>query len=128
MITYLYWAIVIGLTVFILWLAGGRFNNWRAGMIAVVILLVGSWAAYYFHFQQIFVKRWGGVMRVTVPEGQHHISATWKEDNLWIENFDPANNTCVFSEYARGNLLEGRVIIRNCSPLAAGAARVDQSR
>jgi hypothetical protein len=36
---------------------------------------------------------------------------------LWIENYDPANNTCEFREYSRGDLLEGRVIIKNCNPL-----------
>ena len=59
----------------------------------------------------------GGVMSVTVPDGQRHISATWKDENLWIENYDPKTNICHFSEYSKGNLLQGRVQIKNCNPL-----------
>ncbi|HIL22768.1 MAG TPA: hypothetical protein EYG20_05755, partial [Alcanivorax sp.] len=56
-------------------------------------------------------------MHITVPEEQYHISATWKDDNLWIENYNPETNECIFREYSRGNMLEGKVIIKNCSPL-----------
>ena len=56
-------------------------------------------------------------MTLRVPAGQRHIMATWKDDNLWVENYDPATNTCHFSEYSKGNLLQGRVTIERCSPL-----------
>ena len=72
---------------------------------------------YYFHYEQVFVKNFGGVMSIAVPDGQLHMQATWKDDNLWIENYDPKTNTCIFSEYSKGNLLEGRVKIKNCNPL-----------
>lgn len=117
MITYLYWGLVIALVIAAMTLLAGKMNNIRAALISSAVILVVGWAAYYFHFQQIFVKRFGGVMAVSVPDGQHHIAATWKDDNLWIENYDPATNTCIFSEYSRGNLLEGQVKIRNCNPL-----------
>jgi hypothetical protein len=58
-------------------------------------------------------------MSLSVPKGQIHISATWKGDNLWIENYDPETDKCIFSEYSKGNLLEGRVIIKNCNPMIA---------
>ena len=119
MITYLYWAAVIALVVLALWLIGGKLDRWAHAFIATGVILLVGWAAYYFHYQQIFVKRLGGVMYITVPDGQHHIHATWKDDNLWIENYDPAKNVCYFNEYSRGNLLEGKVIIRNCQPLSA---------
>lgn len=120
MITYLYWAAIIGLVIATLWFAGGRLNNWRAAMIGVAVILVVGWAAYFFHFEQVFVKRWGGVMRIAVPQGQLHLQATWKDDNLWIENYDPGTNTCHFTEYSKGNVLEGRVVIRDCNPLRRG--------
>jgi hypothetical protein len=82
-----------------------------------VVILVAGWLAYTFHFENVFVKRWGGVMSLTVPQGQHHLGATWKDDNLWVENYDPATNTCEFREYSKGNLLQGRVIIKNCNPV-----------
>jgi hypothetical protein len=117
MITYLYWALVIGMTIAIIVVLGARRNNLKAALVGAAALLFIAWAAYYFYLQQVFVKRWGGIMTITVPQGQYHVATTWKDDNLWIENYDPKTNNCVFSEYSRGNLLQGRVIIRNCNPL-----------
>lgn len=117
MITYLYWGAVIALVVAVLVLIGATLGQVKSALIATAAILVVSWAAYYFHFQQVFVKRYGGVMSVEVPQGLRHIGATWKDDNLWIENYDPATNTCHFSEYSRGNLLQGKVAIKNCNPL-----------
>jgi disulfide bond formation protein DsbB len=117
MITYLYWALVIGLIIAAVFIIGVKMNNRNAAIISAAVILISAWAAYYFHFQQIFVKRWGGVMTISVPAGQHHMGATWKDENLWIENYDPEKNTCHFSEYSKGNLLQGRVTIKNCNPL-----------
>ncbi len=121
MITYLYWLLVFVLTLAVVYVFAGRLSNWRAAMISAAVILFLAWAAYFFYFQQVFVKRWGGVMSISVPEGQHHLSATWKDDNLWIENYDPKSNTCIFSEYSKGSLLEGRVNIKNCNPLKQGS-------
>jgi len=117
MITYLYWGIVIVLVIATLVVVGAKMNNIKVALIATVIILIVGWVAYYFHFQQVFVKRYGGVMTVTVPDGQHHVAATWKDDNLWVENYDPATNTCHFNEYSRGNILQGKVTIKNCGPI-----------
>ena len=120
MVTYLYWLIVIALAVGALWLIGFARGKWLAALAVAVLVLIIGLLAYYFHYQQIFVKRWGGVMSIAVPQGQHHIGVTWKDDNLWVENYDPATNTCEFREYSRGDLLQGRVIIKNCNPIKAG--------
>ncbi len=117
MITYFYWAVFIIVAGGVLYVIGGRLDRWQAAFgLAGTIMLVG-WAAYFFHFQQVFVKHWGGVMAVTVPKGQLHIATTWKDDNLWIENYDPARNVCICSEYSKGNVLQGQVAIKNCNPL-----------
>jgi len=118
MITYLYWALIIGLVVAIVVAVGVKLDNWKAALVAAAVVLFLGWALYYFYLQQIFVKRWGGVMTIKVPQGQYHIATTWKEDNLWVENYDPETNSCIFSEYSKGNLLQGRVTLRNCNPLA----------
>ena len=118
MVTYLYWALVIGLVVAVIVAIGIKMDNWKGALVAAAVLLFMGWALYYFYLQQIFVKRWGGVMTIKVPEGQYHIATTWKEDNLWVENYDPATNRCIFSEYSKGNLLQGRVTIKNCNPIA----------
>jgi hypothetical protein len=117
MVTYLYWALVIGLAIAVVVAVGVKMDNLKAGLAGAAVVLFTGWAAYYFYFQQIFVKRWGGVMTISVPQGQYHVTTTWKDDNLWIENYDPKTNTCLFSEYSRGNLLQGRVTIKNCNPL-----------
>jgi hypothetical protein len=118
MITYLYWGAVLLVVGAVLAIIGGKLESWKVAVPTAAILLLAGWGAYYFHFQQIFVKRWGGVMTVRVPEGHRHISATWKDDNLWIENYDPAANTCHFTEYSKGNVLQGHVTIKNCNPIA----------
>ena len=119
MITYFYWFVVIGLVGAALFVLGGKYQQWKPALITSTIVLLVGYAAYYFHFQQIFVKRYGGVMTISVPKGQLHVAATWKDDNLWIENYDPVTNTCHFQEYSRGNLLQGKVTIQNCNPLRA---------
>ena len=117
MITYFYWLCVFGLAGALIYLLGAKGDSWKAALIGSSIVLLCGWGAYYFYFEQMFVKRWGGVMTISVPAGQRHITATWKDDNLWVENYDPETNTCIFSEYSKGNLLEGRVRIKNCNPL-----------
>lgn len=117
MITYFYWAVVIAIMAGLGYLLGKN-KKWKSALIACSIVFVIGFLAYSFHFQQLFVKRYGGVMSITVPDGQQHITATWKDDNLWIENYDPETNTCHFNEYSKGNLLQGKVTIKNCSPIA----------
>ena len=118
MITYVYWASVVGLAIAIIVAVGVKMANLKAALLVAATVLVVGWAAYYFYLEQMFVKRWGGVMAISVPDGQYHIAATWKEDNLWVENYDPKSNTCIFSEYSRGHLLQGRVLIKDCNPFA----------
>lgn len=117
MITYLYWTGVLILAAGTLFGIGVKAKKWKPALVVAAVILVAGWGAYAFHFEQIFVKRYGGVMRIQTPEGMMHMGATWKDDNLWIETYDPATNTCIFSEYSKGNMLEGRVIIKNCNPV-----------
>ena len=116
MITYLYWIIVIALAFAAIFVIGHKIDEWKIASVAAASILIIGFAAYHFHFQQVFVKRYGGIMTVKVPEGERHIAATWKDDNLWIENYNPVTNTCHFREYSRGNLLQGQVTIKNCNP------------
>ena len=118
MITYLYWFAIFVLIGATLYGVGIKAQNWKVAVIVAITILLAGWGAYYFRFQQVFVKRYGGVMTIKVPEGQHHMAATWKDDNLWIENYDPKTNTCIFSEYSKGNMLQGKVTITNCNPLS----------
>ena len=117
MITYFYWALVIALAFGLVFLFGARLGSWKGAAIAAAVVLLVGWAAFFFYFQQMFVKRYGGVMAIRVPAGQMHIAATWKGDNLWVENYDPRTNECIFAEYSKGSVLEGRVTIKNCNPL-----------
>lgn len=117
MITYLYWVFVFAAAFGLIFLFGARLDSWKAAAVGAALVLFIGWAAYFFYFQQLFVKRYGGVMAIRVPDGQRHIAATWKDDNLWIENYDPRTNECIFAEYSKGNVLEGKVTIKNCNPL-----------
>lgn len=117
MVTYLYWIAIIALAFGLLFLIGYKAEEWKIAAIACVSVLAIGFVAYHFHFQQVFVKHYGGVMSIKVPEGELHLAATWKDDNLWVENYNPVSNTCYFREYSRGNLLQGQVTIKNCNPL-----------
>ena len=117
MITYLYWTAVILLAVGVLYGLGVKAAKWKAAITVALVIFAIGWSTYYFRLQQVFVKRYGGVMTIHVPQGQLHLGATWKEDNMWIENYDPETNTCIFTEYSKGNLLQGRVTIKNCNPM-----------
>ena len=117
MSTYFYWLCTFGGIIAILGVVGIKWKHWQAAVILSVLALVCSSGYYYFYLQNILVKRWGGAMSIKVPDGQHHLQVTWKDDNLWVENYDPATNTCIFSEYSRGNVLQGSVNIKNCNPL-----------
>lgn len=127
MITYVYWVFVFAAAIAVIWVFAALLNRWSGALIGVAVILFIGWAAYFFYFQQLFVKRWGGVMSISVPDGQVHLAATWKDDNLWIENYDPATNRCIFSEYSKGNLLEGRVTINNCNPLLPAASTLQRA-
>lgn len=117
MVTYMYWGLAILLVVAVVYFIGIKMDKHGVAVVASIVIIMVASLAYYFHFQQLFVKNWGGVMSINVPAGQHHMGATWKGNNLWIENYDPVSNTCIFSEYSKGSLLEGRVKIKNCNPL-----------
>jgi hypothetical protein len=117
MITYLYWIAIIAIASGLLYFVGHKLEEFKIAVISALAVLLVGFVAYHFHFQQVFVKRYGGVMTVSVPEDELHLTATWKDDNLWIENYNPKTNTCHFREYSRGALLQGKVSIKNCNPL-----------
>ncbi|MET0379958.1 MAG: hypothetical protein ABW049_13280 [Spongiibacteraceae bacterium] len=117
MITYAYWFGVVALAIAALWLLGGMQKLWKAAFAVAAVILIVGWGAYYFHYQQIFVKNWGGIMHINTKTGYSHLGVTWKDDHLWVETYNPADNTCHFNEYSRGDLLQGEVIIRNCNPI-----------
>jgi hypothetical protein len=122
MITYLYWFAIFALASGLLYVIGFKMDEWKIATIAGVCIISIGFIAYHFHFQQVFVKRYGGIMTIKVPDDEVHLAATWKDDNLWIENYHPETNTCYFREYSRGNLLQGQVTIKNCNPLLRRSA------
>lgn len=96
---------------------GGMLKQWLVGGLIAGLIVAAAGLFYYFYLEQMLVKRWGGSMAVNVPAGMYHVAATWKDDHLWIENYDPDKNQCIFQEYSRGNILEGKVVIKNCNPV-----------
>ena len=50
-------------------IVGIKLNSLVSGVIGPIVVLAVGWAAYYFHFEEVFVKRWGGVITITMPEG-----------------------------------------------------------
>ena len=62
MVTYLYWIFVIAIASGLLFLIGFKAEQWRFASIAALCVMLIGFIAYHFHFQQLFVKRYGGVM------------------------------------------------------------------
>jgi hypothetical protein len=118
MITYMYWTAIVALAV-ILFAICAKMENWKTGATLAAIILIAGWSLYYFRLEQVFVKRYGGVMTIHAQDGDIHLGATWKDDNLWVESYDPETKICTFREYSKGNLLQGKVTIKNCTPLLA---------
>lgn len=118
MISYLYLIFVLALVGGAIYLIGIKLGQWMPALIVSTVLALSFGSFYYFYLQQMFVKRWGGVMSIQIPKGHYHVAATWKDDNIWVENYDPATNTCVFQEYSRGNILQGKVLLKNCNPIS----------
>lgn len=116
MLTTLYWVTSLVIIFAIFYLIAVRFSRLKPALIVTLILALLSYSFFYFYLEQILVKRYGGSMVIQVPEGLHHLGATWKDDHLWIENYDPIKNECIFREYSRGSVLEGQVKLRNCNP------------
>ncbi len=117
MLTSIYWLIVFTIILALFYLFAVRLSKLKPALVITFALAVLSYSFYYFYFEQLLVKRYGGSMVITNPEGQHHLGVTWKDDHLWIESYDPIKNECIFREYSRGSMLEGEVRLRNCNPL-----------
>lgn len=117
MLANLYWLLVVAVLLGVFYLISVRLGKLKVALVVALVMGVLSHGFYYFYLEQILVKRYGGSMSLSVPEGQHHLGVTWKGDNLWIQNYNPATNECIFREYSRGSVLEGEVRIRNCNPL-----------
>lgn len=115
MVTYLYWVCLVVFCVFIFW-GFSRFKKWKLGFICTLAVFLAGWLAYYLEFEQNLVKNYGGTMSLNVPEGMLHLSVTWKDDHLWVENYDPKSNICYFSEYSKSHVLQGEVKIEHCNP------------
>jgi hypothetical protein len=86
------------------------------GFIAVLVVLGLGYIMHVSYFENMFAKRFGGVLNVSTPAGHYHLVSTWKDDNLWQESFDPKTNSCVFREWSRSGVLEGEVRTANCNP------------
>jgi len=119
MLTTFYWIFNLIIIFTIFYLFAVHFSKPKPALVITLVLGIASYSFYYFYLEQLLVKRYGGSMVIQIPEGQHHLGVTWKEDHLWIENYDPIKNECIFREYSRGSVLEGQVKLRNCNPWPA---------
>lgn len=120
MITYLYWLAVFAVLILVA-VSTAKTRFWKTGVLVGIAILALAWLMFYFKFEQIWVKKYGGTMTIDVPSGFIHLGVTWKDDHLWIENFDPKTNTCYFSEYSKGHVLQGEVVIKHCNPALPSA-------
>lgn len=127
MLTTFYWIATLIAIFAIFYLIAVRFSKLKPALVVTLLLAVVSYSFYYFYLEQLLVKSYGGSMVINIPEGQYHLGVTWKDDHLWIENYDPIKNECIFREYSRGSMLEGQVKLRNCNPLLPSSLTADSN-
>ncbi len=117
MLANAYWISTLVIIFAVFYLLAVRLSMQKPAFLIAALLGILSYSFYYYYLEQLLVKRYGGSMVIQIPDGQHHLGATWKDDHLWIESYDPIKNECIFREYSRGSVLEGQVRLRNCNPL-----------
>lgn len=87
------------------------------GVVAFTAILGMGYVMHVSYFENMFAKRFGGVLNVETPENMLFITASWKDDQLWILNYDPKTDKCIYREKSKVGALEGEVRISNCNPL-----------
>ncbi len=57
-------------------------------------------------------KKFGGTENIDLPDNCKFISASWRQDNLWICYTDTITNLSYIKEKSNWGLLEGTIVIR----------------
>lgn len=61
-------------------------------------------------------KAFGGKVEITKPQPHWElINITWKQENLWVLWYDPKTDICHFKEDSSFGIIEGEVVIKECS-------------
>lgn len=61
-------------------------------------------------------KNWGGSTSVDVPAGEVFVNATWKDANLWVITYNPAEKAYKMHECSEWGILQGTVTIHATNP------------
>ena len=80
MITYLYFIFVALVCGGALFVVGAKLGKWLPALALSGVLLLTFGAFYYFYLEQMFVKRWGGVMSIQLPRD----STMWRQHGRMI--------------------------------------------
>lgn len=87
----------------------------KIGVCAGILII--SYISYIGYFEQIFAKKYGGNLTITIPDDAQFIGLTWKDNDLWYGYHDTVSGKCVFQEQSRYGLMEGKVFVKNCNPI-----------
>jgi len=90
----------------------------KKGAIIGIIIFISSIIVYKAFLEQILAKSYGGNYTVVVPDGMRFYNITWKDSDLWVGWYDPKEKECVFKEDSKFNILQGKITIKNCEPIA----------
>ncbi|TFG99662.1 hypothetical protein E4H12_01820 [Candidatus Thorarchaeota archaeon] len=62
-------------------------------------------------------KAYGGTAKIKKPNPEWQlVTLTWKAEELWTLWYEPSTNKCYFKEDSSFGVIEGTVIVENCSP------------
>lgn len=96
-----------------------NFERQHGGKIAM--LLYGAWLTFGLAVSGCtdnqMARDGGGTATMTNPEPSKYvlISASWKNDSLWVLWYDPAQNECIYKEKSAYGAFEGTYKIEQCN-------------
>lgn len=109
---------VVGFLVFH-YARGGKLKRLGKVIGSALLVFAVGWSFWEYYLGNTVARRFGGTLTVELPANAKFLSATWKEDSLWVTYFEPQSKRCVFKEFSRMGLVEGDVVIPNCDPILA---------
>jgi hypothetical protein len=83
-----------------------------AGVVGIIMTF-----SYYAFLENIFARKFGGTLDVSIPKDEYLIGISWKNEDSWILTYDSVSKNCYYREESKFSTLEGKIRVSNCKPL-----------
>ena len=96
--------------------------------IAAAIVGVVMTSSYYTLLENMFARKFGGTLDVSIPANEYLLGVSWKGEDSWILTYDPVSKNCYYREESKFSTLEGKVRINNCKPLILNVKALESTK